>query len=123
MAAAANDVSFYRYLPDFDVHWVDCGGRVDLETGLSRLKLLATELAKRPHSGAPRKLLIDFRKTVWDSEETHRELSRITRRDFLHADNPTLRAAIVNERWSGALSENEHWFFAAEDALAWLRGA
>ncbi len=116
-------MSVYRYLPDDDVHWIDCGGRVDLETGLSRLRLLESELAARPLQGTRRKLLIDFRGTVWDSEETHRQLSTITRRDFgLNADNPTLRAAIVNQRWSGVLSDNEHWFLTFEEALVWLRG-
>ncbi len=115
-------MSLYRYLPDLDIHWIDCGGRVDLETGLARLKLLESELAARPLQGDRRKLLIDFRGTVWDSEDTHRQLSTITRRDFgLNAENTALRAAIVNERWSGALSDNEHWFFTEVEALAWLR--
>lgn len=51
----------------------------------------------------------------------HAELSRITRTEFgLRADNPALRAAIVNARWTGKLSENECWFTSEVDAMAWL---
>ena len=46
---------------------------------------------------------------------------KITRRDFgLHADNPSIRVAILNRRWSGPISDNEHWFFAEREALEWL---
>jgi hypothetical protein len=114
-------VTFYRYLVEHDVHVFDCAGRVDLATGLERLKVLERELAARPLRGAHRKLLIDFRGTEWDSEDTHRELSTITRRDFgLNAENTALRAALLNQRWSGAISHNEHWFFTQEEALTWL---
>jgi hypothetical protein len=110
-----------RYLEDCGVYVVDCSGKVDLELGLARLKALETELASRPLVAGRRKLLIDFRETIWASEETHRELSKITRRDFgLHADNSKLRVAILNQRWSGPISDNEHWFFAEREAFAWL---
>lgn len=114
-------MSFIRYLEDSGVYVVDCSGTVDLELGLARLKALEVELSSRPLLIGPRKVLIDFRHTIWASEETHQELSKITRRDFgLHADNPTLRVAILNQRWNGPISDNEHWFFAEREALEWL---
>ena len=54
-------MSFYRYDQDSDVHIVDCGGTVNLETGMTRLRELERELkARRPRDGVAR-LLIDFR--------------------------------------------------------------
>jgi hypothetical protein len=114
-------MSFIHYLEQFGVYLIDCSGKVDLELGISRLKALEAELASRPLLSGRRKLLIDFRNTIWASEETHQELSKITRRDFgLHADNPAIRAAILNQRWSGPISDNEHWFFDEGEALEWL---
>ena len=113
--------SFIRYLEELGVYVIDCSGRVDLALGLARLKALQAEFAARPLLDARRKLLIDFRSTVWASEETHQELSRITRRDFgLRADNSSIRVAILNQRWSGPISDNEHWFFAEREAIEWL---
>lgn len=114
-------MSFYRYLADHDVHVIDCAGHVDLEVGLARLRLLAAELEQRPMTHAHRRLLIDFRHTVWDSDDTHRQLSIVTRRDFgLNAANQSLRAAIVNAEREGPASANEHWFKDEAEALTWL---
>lgn len=114
-------MSFIRYLEDSGVYVVDCSGTVDLELGVSRLKALEAELRSRPVLAGRQKLLIDFRNTIWASEETHQELSKITRRDFgLRADNPSIRAAILNQRWSGPISDNEHWFLSEKEALDWL---
>lgn len=114
-------MSFIRYLDDSDVYVIDCSGRVDLELGRERLEALAATLASRPLVAGCRKLLLDFRNTLWASEETHQELSRMTRRDFgLHADNQAIRVAILNQRWSGPVSGNEQWFFDEREALEWL---
>jgi hypothetical protein len=114
-------MGLYRYLPELDVHCVDCAGRVNLATGLARLKVLESELASRPPKSARRKLLLDFRETIWENEDAHRELSLITRRDFgLHAGNETVRVAILNRRAAGAISDNEHWFLDEAAALVWL---
>jgi hypothetical protein len=114
-------MSFYRYEPDFDVHIVDCGGVVTLETGTERLRVLGRELAARPPRDGVARLLVDFRTTVWEDENVHMELSRITRTEFgLNPDNARMRAAIVNSRWSGPISDNEHWFLDDADALRWL---
>ena len=114
-------MSFYRYLEGPDVHVVDCSGRVDLQIGIERLELLQAALAARPSVGGVRRLLIDFRNTVWENEDVHRQLSEVTRRDFgLNADNRAIRAAILNHRWEGPLSDNERWFFEEGPALEWL---
>ena len=116
-------MGFYRYLDDTDVHVVDCSGRVDLQIGLERLRLLHAALEARPGAGV-RRLLIDFRNTVWDSEDVHLQLSAITRRDFgLNPANAAMRAAILNNRWEGLLSDNERWFFEEAPALEWLVSA
>ncbi len=114
-------MSFYRYERDFDVHIVDCGGVVTLETGTERLRVLERELAARPPRDGVAKLLIDFRSTVWEDETVHMALSRITRTELgLNPGNAGIRAAIVNTRWSGGISDNEHWFLNDADALRWL---
>jgi len=114
-------MGFYQYLAAIDVHAVDCSGRVDLQLGVARLKALESELATRPVLGGHRKLIIDFRNTIWESEEVHMQLSAITRRDFgLSSSNPSLRVAFVNNRWSGAISESECWFVSEAEAMHWL---
>ena len=114
-------MGFYRYLEGSDVHAIDCSGRVDLQIGLERLRLLQAALEARPSSTRVQRLLIDFRNTVWASDEVHLQLSAITRRDFgLNPDNPAMRAAILNNHWEGPLSDNEHWFLEEAPALRWL---
>ena len=112
---------FYRYDEESDVHVVDCGGKVSLETGIARLRVLERELAARPPRGGVSKLLIDFRNTVFEDESVHMELSRITRTEFgLNPGNSSIRAAIVNTRREGPLSDNEHWFLSDASAMQWL---
>jgi hypothetical protein len=65
-----------------------------LPTGLARLRRLSQELEARPARDGVQRLLIDFRHTVWASEDAHRQLSRATRHDFgLNGENPSLRLA------------------------------
>lgn len=114
-------MSFYHYDEESDVHIVDCGGMVTLETGIARLRVLESELrARQPRDGVS-KLLIDFRNTVWAGENVHMELSRITRTEFgLNPGNSSIRAAIVNIRRSGQISDNERWFLSDAEAMQWL---
>jgi len=115
--------SFYRYVPELDVHVIDCGGRVDLETGTLRLHILRREIEARPPRDGVAKLLIDFRETVWADASVHAELSRVTRSEFgLNSENPSLRAAILHTERSGAVAENEHWFGSEVAAMEWLKG-
>ncbi len=116
-------MTFYRYLPDHDVHQLDCGGWVDLATGLERLRVLHHELTqRRPHDGI-RRFLVDFRQTVWASPEVHMQLSRASRRDLgLTADNTSVRAAFLHDAQSGIVSHNEAWFDNEADGLRWLCG-
>ena len=114
-------MSFYRYLEDWDVHVLDCAGRVDVPVGLARLRRLSQELNARPARDGVHRLLIDFRNTEWASEDAHGELSRATRRDFgLDAENPSLRLAFVFHRGRGTVSNSERWFTDDVEALAWL---
>lgn len=114
-------MSFYRYDRDSDVHVVDCGGQVTLDIGVARLRVLERELAAREFRDGVAKLLIDFRHTVWEDESVHMELSRITRTEFgLNPGNSRIRAAIVNSRWSGQISDNERWFLSDVAAMQWL---
>lgn len=115
-------MSFYRYDQDSDVHIVDCGGTVTLETGMTRLRELERELkARRPRDGVAR-LLIDFRSTIWEDDNVHMELSKITRTAFdLNPGNTSILAAIVNTRYDGQFSDNEHWFLSDLAAMQWLR--
>ena len=112
---------WHEYLEATDVHLIDCSGKVDLATGLARLDALALEFEAHPPRTGVRRLLIDFRETEWDSQATHEALSIATRERFdLTPENARLRVAIVNKRWEGCLSDNEHWFFEKHDALRWL---
>ena len=112
----------YEYLEGADVHVFDCSGRVDLIVGLDRLRLLQREFDARPPRGVVRKLLVDFRHTVWANDEVHRQLSIATRRDFgLNPENTALRAAFLHPERSGAVAHNEAWFADAAEAMAWLQ--
>lgn len=114
-------MSFYRYLDTYDVHVLDCAGRVDVTVGVERLHHLFRELKARPARDGVHRLLVDFRRTEWASASAHRDLSRATRRDFgLHGQNPALRVAFVSYDRAGAVSGSEHWFDHDEDALTWL---
>lgn len=114
-------MSFYRYDPIIDVHVFDCGGRVTVEIGVTRLHMLAEGLRARPPHDGTAKLLIDFRNTVFEDENVHRELSKITRTEFgLNPDNKGIRAAFIHTRARGQVSENERWFLSDADALQWL---
>jgi len=114
-------MTFYRYLQVQDVHVLDCSGLVDRELGLARLDFLRQKLAQRPATVRPHKLLIDFRSTVWADEDTHRQLSVATRRDFgLAPDNAALRAAFLHPTMSGVVAANEAWFTDEGAALSWL---
>lgn len=100
---------------------LDCAGRVDLQMGLKRLRLLSDELEARPARDGVHRLLIDFRRTVWASEDVHRQLSRATRRDFgLNADNPCFRLAYVLKGGQGMVSKSERWFDDVDEAMEWL---
>ena len=114
-------MTWHQYLADSDVHVFDCSGRIDLATGMARLDVLEHAFAALPARGGVRRMLIDFRETSWDCEETHRALSSATRERFgLTPENASIRVAIVNQRWGGRMSDNEHWFLVREDALRWL---
>lgn len=114
-------MSFYSYLEDCDVHVLDCAGKVDVPVGLDRLRRLSQELDARPARDGVHRLLIDFRRTEWVSEDAHRELSRATRREFgLNAENSCLRLAFVFHGGKGTVSNSERWFDDDAEALAWL---
>jgi hypothetical protein len=116
-----NSTSWHQYVAETGIHVIDCSGRVDLATGMARLELLEQAFAALAARGGVRRVLIDFRETEWDSEETHRALSRATRERFgLTPENAGIRFAIVNQRWGGRMSDNEHWFLVRDDALGWL---
>ncbi len=111
----------YRYLPDVDVHALDCGGHLTLELGLGRLRALEHELAERPARDGVHKLLIDFRETRFDSDETHRALSIATRSTLgLDRQNAAIHVAFVHRNGHGAVSGSEAWFRSETEALDWL---
>lgn len=119
--AVADSFSWHQYLADADIHVFDCSGRIDLATGMARLAVLERAFATQPARGGMRRVLIDFRETSWDCEETHRALSSATRERFdLTPENAGIRVAIVNQRCGGRISDNEHWFLVRDDALRWL---
>jgi len=119
-------VALHTYLAEHHVHLIDCAGHVDWQEGLRRLDELERALAAHPLAeGAStedcRKLLIDFRATTWDCQETHMRLSSETRLRFgLNETNTRLRVAIINNQWTGLLAQNEHWFQSKQAALEWL---
>ncbi len=114
-------MTFYRYLAEHDVHVFDCSGQLTLELGISRLGVLRRQLEARPAKDGVTKLLIDFRRTTFDSPLVHRELSLITRRDFgLNSDNHSTRFAILDPNRAGQVAHNEAWFQDELEALQWL---
>jgi [ribosomal protein S5]-alanine N-acetyltransferase len=114
-------MTFYSYLGELNVHVIDCSGRVDEEMGTARLSALEHELEAHPMQGKPRRMLIDFRNTVWANEEAHRRLGAIAREGLgLGRAHSALRVAILHGLRHGSVSENEHWFCSEFEALEWL---
>ncbi|HEY6723320.1 MAG TPA: hypothetical protein VI197_04785 [Polyangiaceae bacterium] len=112
---------WHEYLDAADIHLFDCSGKVDLATGLARLTAVARVFETQPARAGLRRLLIDFRGTEWDSEETHRTLSSATRAQFDRMrESARLRVAIVNALWEGCHSTDERWFLEKQAALRWL---
>jgi hypothetical protein len=112
---------FYSYLEQAGVHVADCSGRVDYALGVERLDVLEREVEARPARDGVTRLLIDFRDTVWESEEVHRQLSASTRRRFgLGRNDPALRVAFLHRQLQGGTSDYEQWFAAEDEALVWL---
>lgn len=110
----------YRYLESAGVHFADCAGHVDLQTGLERLEQLRGELVRRA-SERHAKVLLDFRATVFENESVHQELSRVTRAKLgMNDENSHTYVALVNNRFEGEVSPFERWFHDDEAALGWL---
>jgi hypothetical protein len=114
-------MEFYQFLADIGVHHIDYSGEIDLAEGLSRMEKLDKVFSGSTSSGSTLKILLDFRNTVWNSQQTHDTLAKIARQKFgVESQNSSRYIAIVNNRYDGTSFENERWFTSKEEALNWL---
>lgn len=105
-----------------DIYLLDYAGRITLETGLSNIQKIQSEIRRLPLHKNRLRLIFDIRRTIWETTETHDSLSRIARQTF-HPDNFefTVYTAVLNNEIHGSAFENEHWFTQEEQAIQWLR--
>lgn len=66
------------------------------------------------------KLLIDFRATVWDSEQTHVGARHLLGKQLQPFQAYRHYSAVLNTQYAGQISETEAFFTEERDALAWL---
>ncbi|HPG38299.1 MAG TPA: hypothetical protein PLP19_01890 [bacterium] len=114
-------MKFYQFLADCGIHLVDYSGKIDLQTGLSRMEKLQHYFDKHVEQGLSLKILFDVRKTVWADEQTHTELAQIARCKFATSrHNYPAYIAIVNNQYNGSAFDNERWFTGKDEAMNWL---
>ena len=114
-------MDFYQYLEKFDIHRIDYSGRIDLEEGLARIEQLETFFKTHRTEGAPFNVLMDARGYIKASPETHDTLAKISRGKF-NNESETIHfmTAVINDQYTCAISQYEHWFLCEEDAIQWL---
>ncbi len=67
------------------------------------------------------RLLVDFRQTRWDSDETHAKARQILGRHFQGFGQRRHFSAILINQYRFPVSENEAFFTEEREALNWLR--
>lgn len=112
---------FYRYLEDFDIHFIEYSGRIDLEEGLERIKFLEKLFIKVCNSGKPLKILMDARGYIKENPETHDRLAKISHAKFdTGMSNIIKYTAVLNDEYVFEKSPNEIWFTDKQGAVNWL---
>jgi hypothetical protein len=112
---------FFQYLENFDIYSFDFSGKVDEKDGLNNIEQFDKFLDEHLSGVIPLKLLVDFRKTVFDNTLIHNELAKAARQKLNgKPKNKLWYTAILNNQYTGSTFDNEHWFINKEEALNWL---
>lgn len=111
---------FYRYIEEFDIHYLDYRTYITMEIGLERLEQLEEYFSSLDTSTGIIKVLMDARNFTYDSEDTHLSMSRFGRKLFF-TKYENFKLAILNDSHELHISENEAWFLNEESAIEWLK--
>lgn len=110
---------YYKYLNEFNIHYIDYSGIIDLNEGLKRIEFLEKYFNTRNKNGVPIKVLMDAREYIKSSPETHDNLAKISREKFHQKFEIVL--AVLNSEYDTILSEKEAWFTSENRAMDWLK--
>ena len=113
------NLGYCKYIQEFDVHNVDYSGVINLNEGLSRIENLEKYFNVNKRTGESIKVLMDVRKYIKHSPETHDKLAKLSREIF--HEKFEIFLAVLNPEHSTVLSANEAWFTSEKDAHNWLR--
>lgn len=114
-------MKFIHYIKEKNIYLIDYSGKITLEEGHLRMKMLAGYFENLSLSQKCIKVVYDVRNADWVNIETHNELSRIFRNQFSgQSFYKKIHLAILNNHYNNSASEYEHWFLKEEDAINWL---
>ncbi len=111
--------SFYTYLIDEDIHYLDYRVHLTMELGESRLKELYDYISSLDIGEKNLKIIMDARNFTYDREETHLTMSKKSRKLFNEFNNFYL--GIIHDNFEADISVNEKWFLTKESAIVWLK--
>ena len=113
------NLDYCNYIQEFDIHYIDYSGVIDLNEGLSRIEYLEKYFNANKKTEKPLKVLMDARYYIKFSPETHDKLAKIAREIF--HEKFVIILAVLNSEHSIILSDKEGWFTSEKKALNWLK--
>ena len=112
-----------RYDAADRIFWLSLAGRID-EQGLNqRVGLLRSSLEAHLEQDHAIRLLIDIRKTEWDSDQTRVSLRQALGNHLQEFREHRYLVAILANEQAWQTSEHEAHFTDEREAWTWLRGA
>jgi hypothetical protein len=113
------NLDYCKYIQASGIHKVDYSGVINLDEGLSRIENLEKYFNINKKPGEAIKVLMDARKYIKHSPETHDKLAKLSRKIF--HEKFEIFLAVLNPEHSNVLSDKEAWFTSVKDAHNWLR--
>lgn len=112
------NLDFCTYDKENDIHYIDYSGKIDLQTGLTRIEYLEAYFKSYQKSGTLIKVLLDASWYQKYSPEVHDELARIARSIFF--EKFEVKLAVIDANYECQLSDIEAWFKNKNVAIDWL---
>ena len=113
------NLDYCNYIQEFDIHYIDYSGVIDLNEGLSRIENLEKYFNTNKRTEKPLKVLMDARYYIKLSTETHDKIAKMSRDIFNKKFEIIL--AVLNLGHSTVLSDKEGWFTSEKAAMNWLK--
>lgn len=110
-----------RYISEDNIFIMNMSGQMDEHELARRAEEIRKCLKRNLQSGQAIKVFADYRNVQWDSEATHYKAREIISERLTEFRGYRHFSAILNDRYDGMASENEHLFTKEQNALDWLR--